>query len=136
MLLAKVPRRRCHDRPLADYNFAPLPDRQPDVFFAYEVGGLFDSSPFDRRRLLGWPAWAGTRLARRFPSAAPGLRAGVPARREELVDPPRERLGRDTRRRAALAATFGSDAGPALRLEAVASGRGELAPGTSPTRAA
>ena len=39
MLLSKVPRGWCHDCLLANYNFAILLQRLPDVVFADEGGG-------------------------------------------------------------------------------------------------
>ena len=39
VLLAEVARRRCHDRALADYNFAVLLEGLPNVVFADKVGG-------------------------------------------------------------------------------------------------
>jgi hypothetical protein len=42
MLFAQITRRRCHNRALADYNFATLPERLPNVLFAYEVGRFFN----------------------------------------------------------------------------------------------
>ena len=39
VLFAEVSGRRCHDRALADYNFAVLLERLPNVVFADKVGG-------------------------------------------------------------------------------------------------
>ena len=41
MLLAEIARRGSNDCSFADYNFAVLLERLPDVFFAYEVGRLY-----------------------------------------------------------------------------------------------
>ncbi len=57
VLFPQVTRRRCHDRALADYNFATLADRLANVFFAYEVGRFFNTRG---RRSLG--AGVGSRL--------------------------------------------------------------------------
>ena len=54
MLLSEVSGSRCHNRALANYNFATLFERLPNVLFAYEVGRFFNgglrSGAFTRRR--------------------------------------------------------------------------------------